>query len=230
MLRPFIVACLASTLLAADPPAVAKVLNELAKAEESANRTHQATLAKAKEKAISDLVRIQEGFTRKGDLDGALLVRERILGLSADVDLLGNSTRTLSSPSAEALAKRIAAGAITADDYAKHAGNEFVVDARETLDTRVIIQAAERYLVLPKPDDTWAAAPDGPHAERVNYRGRDPRDPRFVEAPMSLVIRVGDAVMSGFIAHGEGSIRLGAMDTGTDDNIGERRIKLIRIR
>ena len=229
MLRPLIVTCFSFTLVAAELPAVTKVLSEVAKAEEAASKVYDTTLVKAKEKAIADLVKIQDGLTKKGDLDGALLVRNTIAELSADIALLGNPSNTLSATSADALAKRIAAGATSADDYGKMAGREFTIDARALLDTKVVLHKGDRYLVFPHPNDTWAAAPRGEHAERVNYRGRQSSDPEL-KAGMSLVIRVGEAEIAGFIAHGEGPLVLGPKDDITEDNLGEIRIKLVKIR
>jgi len=229
MLRLLLASCLCSALLAAEPPAVAKVLGEVAKAEEAARKTYDATLAKAKEKAIVDLLKIQDGLTKKGDLDGALLVRAKIAELTADIDLLGNPAKS-SESGAEGLAKRIAAGRTSAQDYEKMSGQEFVVEARTVLDTRITLAKGERFLVFPHPGDVWAAAATGAHGEPVNYLGRAASDPRHEEAAMSLVIRVGASVMEGFIAQGDGTLLLSAKDSGLEDNTGRVRVKLVRIR
>lgn len=230
MLRLLILTCCSFALLAADPPAVVKVIDEVAKAEEVARKAYDAAVAKAKEKAIADLLKIQEGLTKKGDLDGALLVRERIAELNADIDLLGNPTKGSAGGGAEAQAKRIAAGKITTQEYERIAGREITVEARAVLDTKVVLAKGERYLVFPNPTDLWAAAHSGEHSEPVNYLGREAGDPRSEDAPMSLVIRVDAAVMPGFIAQGEGRLFLSAKDGGLEDNTGKVRVKLVRIR
>jgi hypothetical protein len=105
-------------------------------------------------------------------------------------------------------------------------GKMLTVQAKEVLNTNVVLRRGQKIKIYPCETDTWKAmekyAP-------VNYKGMDRKDESGVPY-MSLMYRIGRVtkpVVSGAVIIGEGTIYLYALDPRSANNVGYIRVKIV---
>ncbi len=214
-----LVSSLSLSLAAAEQPAeLRSILAKADAANEVAKRDFHLAQAKAKEVGVKEMEKLltQEKKKKNSPLVEPL---ESYLSLwKREVTELKDETFMRAKEIAGALER----GSYSAADWDALTGTMLTIEAKaEWTDAKTKVEPGELWLVVPNPDDKWAA---GGGMGGVDWRGTK-------EGAMRLNFKLNETVTSGPFIEGTGRLYLGPNDQKDfSDNSGSMRVKLIRVR
>lgn len=120
----------------------------------------------AKRDALADLTRVlereRERSERRGETEVVALIDEQLAAAQTELETAGQVTDLLGQPAtihsvnarqAQAIVRSL--DKLTVEQWEAAPGLELVVDASKPLDTGIIVNPGESYIIVPHPTDTW---------------------------------------------------------------------------
>lgn len=197
------------------PAAARQTMEKYDRSVAEAKKACDAAVVRAADAARKELLRLQEQETKAGRLDAALAIKDQ-------VDRLPEKAEPASTPPYLEIAKRLKDGTYTAEEWNKLVAPKVSVPAihEQTL-TDYVLRKGDIYLVVPCPTDEWSG--NVSFGKTVGYQGNS-------GGFLRLRVMVGDLIVKGFVAEGEGKLILSPFDQDYGDNSGAVRVKIIKIR
>lgn len=163
---------------------------------------------------IKDLTKLQETYTKKGNLDAAN-------GIKAKVDKLQEEVASKMLEEHVDVLKQIQT--LTGEAWKSIKGREVCVSMTGPVESGITIKAGETWIMIPNPDDRWG------RGAMFDYKG-NPAQPNWAGFPANgyaLVWSTDEGKGSSYTITGKGVIRF-QVNLGSFGGTGNIRVKLIR--
>jgi hypothetical protein len=195
------------------PADVQSAIDKATKGIDAAQAKVDAEILKQRQALIKELTKLQESYTKKGNLDVALAIKTRIDEENTKVEnMVMANTPVLKLDN------------LTEAEWASLKGKEFKVTLSGACSTGINVKEKDKYAFVPHPTDTWG------REAMFTYKGND-RQPNWVGTPFNayaLLWIVGETQGVSPTITGIGQLMLKG-NLGTSGGSGSIRVKIIQI-
>lgn len=213
------------------PAAARQTMEKYDRSVAEAKKVYDAAVARAADAARKELLRLQEQETKAGRLESALAIKTQVEKLPSEDPGLG---ALLPRGYADLLAK-VEGGHLTETEWNALPGVKINAAADSTTDTKIVVHRNEVWLVVPHPTDKWRTSTT---IDPFTYLGiKNPKHTTYPEwcliIPdfMRLQVIAGDVTLKGYLVEDqEGKLTARCNDHVQNDNLGEIRAKIIKVR
>jgi hypothetical protein len=215
-LIPWFLAC--SLAAVETPPELKPLLAKQDAAIASAEKAFHQAQAQAKEDTLKEFEKLLKAEQKKkkystlaADLELRIPVLTKEIALLRDEALL----------KATELNEKLIKNELTEEQWSAIPAAVLEIDALEARNpVGIRINAGDLYFIAPHPNDTWKGG-GGPEA--YNWKGK-------ADGWMKLIIRCGEKVNEGLFVTETGSLTIGPSDDRCEDNVGQIRVKIMRLK
>lgn len=210
-----ILSCWAAEAEAVKLPAdVQTVIDRATTAETAAQNEADTKILKVKQALVKDLTKLQEAYTKKGNLDAAN-------GIKAKIDATQEYLTAKILDDQSDVLKQIPT--MTGDSWKALKGKEISVSMSGPASSGITIKPGETWIMVPNPDDKWG------REALFDYKG-NPAQANWAGSAFNgyaLIWVTDDSKGAGYTITGKGAIRF-QVNLGSFGGTGNIRVKLIK--